>query len=159
MQQNCTLVKTFIFSDKYNTGGWSCKFITKKGLDIQASATTVAPLVKCQCSWSTTPLLHPTQPKTLSPPHPSLKHLSNISNQPRTWPHYNLSPYQPYQPSLRRMSLNQSNKNLNQINMSLKKSNKSLNQIIKSQNQSNNQNRKEFLAICTTRRKLESVSL
>ena len=38
-------------------------FISEKGLDIQASAPTVAPLVKCQCSRST-PLLHPNQPPT-----------------------------------------------------------------------------------------------
>ena len=43
-------------------------FITKKGLDIRASAPTVAPLVKCQCSRSTTPLLHPTQPSTPTQP-------------------------------------------------------------------------------------------
>ena len=30
-------------------------FISEKGLDIQTSAPTVGPLVKCQCSWSTPP--------------------------------------------------------------------------------------------------------
>ena len=47
-------------------------FITEKGLDIRASAPTVAPLVKCQCSQST-PLLHPTQ--TWTPTQP-------VSNKP-----------------------------------------------------------------------------
>ena len=52
-------------------------FISEKGLDIQTSTLTVAPLVqcKCQCSWST-PLalihqLHPTRP-----PNPT-QHVSN----------------------------------------------------------------------------------
>ena len=62
----------------------------------------------------------------LSLPHPPLKQQLNSSNQPRSWPHYNLTPYQLYQPSLRRVGLNQSNKSLNQ-----------------------NYYRKEFLAICT----------
>ena len=33
----------------------------------------------------------------LSYPHPSLRHQLSCSSQPRSWPHYNLSPYQPEQ--------------------------------------------------------------
>ena len=38
----------------------AASFIPEKGLDIQASALPVVPLVKCQCS-QPTPLLHPTR--------------------------------------------------------------------------------------------------
>ena len=101
-------------------------FITEKGLDIRASSPTVAPLVKCQRSGSTTALLHPTRPSTPTQPVPSSPLSTKSSNIPRAWPHYNLYPYQPYQPSLRRMSLKQSNKSLNQSNKSLNQSKMSL---------------------------------
>ena len=83
---------------------------------------------KCQCRRST-PLaliqqLDPTRPPTPTQPVskkpvPSLKHQSNSSNQPRSWPHYKLSPYHPLNQSNK--SLKQSNKSRNQINMSLRR--------------------------------------
>ena len=121
-------------------------FSSEKELYIQASTPTVAPLGQHEGQCSQLPPFARIQP-TLPPTHAQPVNNKPVSSSPlsqtqtkqiqstQTWPHYNLSTYHQYQPSLRKMSLNQINKILNQMSRSLNKNNKSPNKINKRLNQ------------------------